>query len=87
MKLMDSINKNQSEENKADLTQEEALVKIKELIKQTDTCFFSTKAGIGRVKGKALFSGVKAFGFSLPQSKCSDCGRSGKDQSTLESFS
>ncbi|MBE9597814.1 pyridoxamine 5'-phosphate oxidase family protein [Pedobacter sp. MC2016-24] len=48
---MDSINKNQSEENKADLSQEEALVKIKELIKQTDTCFFSTKAETGPSNG------------------------------------
>lgn len=51
MELMDSINNNQSEENKANLSEEQALVKIKELIKQTDTCFFCTQAESGPSNG------------------------------------
>jgi general stress protein 26 len=39
---MDSINKNQPEDNLKDLSQDEALKKIKELIAQAETCFFCT---------------------------------------------
>jgi len=39
---MDSINKNQSEENHKDLTGEEGLKKMKELVQKASTCFFCT---------------------------------------------
>ncbi len=48
---MDSINSNQPEENRANLTNDEALEKIKELIAQTETCFFCTAAATGPSKG------------------------------------
>lgn len=40
---MDSINKNQEEENREDLIGQEALEKISELVKKASTCFFCTK--------------------------------------------
>ena len=40
---MDSINKNQPEENYKDLFKEDALIKMKELIEKASTCFFCTK--------------------------------------------
>ena len=39
---MDSINRNQTEENHADLHAAEAVAKIKELIDKSPTCFFCT---------------------------------------------
>lgn len=48
---MNSINKNQPEENKENLSEEEALLKIKELIKKSETCFFCTSDGTGPSKG------------------------------------
>ncbi|MBC7450079.1 MAG: pyridoxamine 5'-phosphate oxidase family protein, partial [Cytophagales bacterium] len=45
---MDSINKNQPEENHKDLSGTEAIAKITELVKQANSCFFCTSsAGIG----------------------------------------
>ena len=45
---MDSINKNQKEENHKNLSAEEASKKIKELVEKANTCFFCTAAqGIG----------------------------------------
>lgn len=44
---MDSINKNQPEENHKNLSSEEAAKKIKEIIKQSDTCFFCTASSTG----------------------------------------
>jgi len=41
---MDSINKNQSEENHENLTNRDATKKIQELIKEVSTCFFCTHA-------------------------------------------
>lgn len=40
---MDSINKNQPEENHKDLSSTEAAKKIKELVEKANTCFFTTK--------------------------------------------
>lgn len=40
---MDSINKNQPEENREDLIGREAVEKIKELVDKANTCFFCTK--------------------------------------------
>ncbi len=39
---MDSINKNQPEENHKDLVRKEAIAKIKEIVEQAETCFFCT---------------------------------------------
>ena len=39
---MDSINRNQSEENRKDLFNDEAAMKIKELIEKAKNCFFCT---------------------------------------------
>ena len=39
---MDSINKNQAEENHQDLAGKEAIDKLKELVKKAETCFFCT---------------------------------------------
>lgn len=48
---MNSINKNQPEDNHKDLSQEEALVKMKELIEQSENCFFVTSSATGPSKG------------------------------------
>jgi len=48
---MDSINKNQPEENRENLNRDGALDKIKEIIKQSDTCFFCTNAEGGQSNG------------------------------------
>ena len=40
---MDSINKNQPEENRKDLAGEEAVKKMKELVDKANSCFFCTK--------------------------------------------
>ena len=39
---MDSINRNQAEQNHEDLAGVEALEKVREIVKKVDTCFFST---------------------------------------------
>ena len=39
---MDSINKNQPEQNRKDLSGEEAIAKIKTLVEKAQTCFFCT---------------------------------------------
>lgn len=44
---MDSINKNQPEHNRDDLRSGGAVAKIKELVKQAQTCFFCTSAPAG----------------------------------------
>ena len=44
---MDSINQNQSEENKRDLAGAEAVSKIQQAVKDADTCFFCTGTAIG----------------------------------------
>jgi general stress protein 26 len=48
---MDSINKNQPEDNLKDLSHVEAHKKIKELISQTETCFFCTEPTTGSSNG------------------------------------
>lgn len=40
---MDSINKNQPEENRQDLRGEQAVRKIKEIVNQAENCFFCTE--------------------------------------------
>jgi general stress protein 26 len=44
---MDSINKNQSENNHQDLRGREAVEKIREIVKQAQSCFFCTVDGSG----------------------------------------
>jgi general stress protein 26 len=48
---MNSINENQPEDNLKDLSQDSALEKIKELIAQSETCFFVTESATGASKG------------------------------------
>ncbi|MGY4385848.1 general stress protein 26 [Pedobacter sp. UYP24] len=48
---MDSINKNQPEHNRENLFSTAALEKIKEIISQTDTCFFCTEPALGPSNG------------------------------------
>lgn len=48
---MDSINKNQPENNHENLSTDEALKKIKELIEQAETCFFCTQIPTGESLG------------------------------------
>lgn len=48
---MDSINKNQPEENRKDLSGEEAIKKMKELVEKANSCFFCT-----RIKTNESFS-------------------------------
>jgi general stress protein 26 len=44
---MDSINKNQPEDNRDDLQGQEAIAKIQELVKKAENCFFCTSANGG----------------------------------------
>ncbi len=44
---MDSINRNQPEQNHEDLRAQKAVAKIKELVKSAQTCFFCTGASTG----------------------------------------
>lgn len=44
---MDSINKNQPEENQQDLMDEEAIAKVKQLVEKAGTCFFCTSIKTG----------------------------------------
>ena len=44
---MDSINRNQPEQNHQDLRAREAVAKIKELVEKAETCFFCTSASSG----------------------------------------
>jgi general stress protein 26 len=44
---MDSINKNQPEDNKEDLITKEAVDKLKELVDKAKTCFFCTANAVG----------------------------------------
>jgi general stress protein 26 len=48
---MDSINKNQPEENLLNLSNEEAVKKIKDLTSQAKTCFFCTRGIVGVSNG------------------------------------
>lgn len=43
LKIVDSINKNQPEENREDLRGKESVEKIKELVGKANSCFFCTK--------------------------------------------
>lgn len=44
---MNSINANQAEENRKDLGTQEAIQKINEVVKKSQTCFFCTSVSIG----------------------------------------
>lgn len=48
---MDSINRNQSEENHRDLGGTAAVEKIKELVGKAKTCFFCTSVAVGESEG------------------------------------
>ncbi len=44
---MDSINQNQEETNRADLTGSQAITKIRELVEKVGTCFYCTEVAMG----------------------------------------
>jgi general stress protein 26 len=48
---MDSINKNQPEENHRDLGSAEAQQKVRELVEKAETCFFTTAVVVGQSGG------------------------------------
>ncbi len=48
---MDSINKNQPEENKENLSSRDAIAKIKELVEKAESCFFCTEVSTGGSNG------------------------------------
>jgi len=48
---MDSINKNQPEDNHENLRSKEAVAKIKELVKKANSCFFCTALETGESNG------------------------------------
>jgi general stress protein 26 len=48
---MDSINKNQPEKNKENLSSQEAIRKIKELVESAESCFFCTAIPQGESSG------------------------------------
>lgn len=48
---MDSINRNQAEENRADLDDIQAVDKIRELVEKAETCFFTTAVAKGDSSG------------------------------------
>lgn len=48
---MDSINKNQPEHNLDNLSSEEAVKKVKELVEKAKSCFFCTEVAIGESDG------------------------------------
>lgn len=45
---MDSINKNQPEENQKDIMGEEAVAKVRQLVEEAGTCFFCTSIQAGQ---------------------------------------
>lgn len=53
---MDSINKNQPEENRADLNNAEAVAKIRELAGKAKSCFFCTAVATGGSNGSRPMS-------------------------------
>lgn len=48
---MDSINRNQAEDNHEDLSGKEAISKLKELVEKAETCFFCTARSTGGSDG------------------------------------
>lgn len=48
---MDSINRNQEETNRADMTGSDAIEKIRELVKKAGTCFFCTHLSMDNSEG------------------------------------
>jgi general stress protein 26 len=57
---MDSINKNQPEESKKNLSREEAAKKIKELVEKASSCFFTTAVSMSESSGTRPMSVQKA---------------------------
>ncbi len=51
---MDSINKNQPEDNHEDLSGAKAIKKMAELIKDAETCFFCTSAADGSIDARPM---------------------------------
>ncbi|MCC2962524.1 pyridoxamine 5'-phosphate oxidase family protein [Massilia sp. IC2-278] len=57
---MDSINKQQPEENRRDLAGEEARARIKEMADDAKTCFFTTHGSLGDSRGVRPMSVLQA---------------------------
>jgi general stress protein 26 len=57
---MDSINRNQPEENRRDLTGLDARKRIREIAEDAKTCFFSTSGGTGASRGARPMSVLQA---------------------------
>ena len=55
---MDSINREQSEDNREDLQGGEAVERIRDVVKQSDTCFFCAKLLRDKGKIRALWEPV-----------------------------
>lgn len=53
-KSMNSINKNQTEENHKDLAGEEAVSKMKELVNKASSCFFCTQLDTGEFQARPM---------------------------------
>jgi hypothetical protein len=64
---MDSINKNQPEENHEDLRGGKAAEKIKELIEKNKSCFFCTQQAKGESEGvRPMSAGIPNTGMPWP---------------------
>ncbi|MCA1854812.1 pyridoxamine 5'-phosphate oxidase family protein [Massilia oculi] len=48
---MDSINRNQAEQNRLDLSGPQAVQRLREMAKDADSCFFVTDGGLGPNRG------------------------------------
>ncbi|MFT3933989.1 MAG: pyridoxamine 5'-phosphate oxidase family protein [Chitinophagaceae bacterium] len=57
---MNSIDKNQPEKNLEDLSSEQAAKRVKEMITDDNTCFFSTVGNVGRTHGTRPMSVLQA---------------------------
>lgn len=51
---MDSINQNQPEENRRDLHGDQAISKVKEIVKQAENCFFCTAGHAGSAQSRPM---------------------------------
>jgi len=53
---MDSINRNQPEDNRRDVQGREAVERLRDVVKKTDTCFFCTEKATGESNGNRPMS-------------------------------
>ena len=81
---MDSINKNQAEQNHKDLAGKEAVDKLKELVKQAETCFFCTSDTASPTGGSRPMSPPSAR--TWPGRTTSKASMTARSPSTRNSF-